>query len=154
MICTFIGHRDTPPEIQPLLRETLINLITNENADTFYVGNHGAFDSMVRKELKELKKIYPHINYSVVLAYMTMKKDEYEDYSDTIYPDGLEKTPLRLAIIERNKWMIKKSDTLICYVTHTLCGAGDFMIYAQKKQKKIINLGRVPRQAICEINPE
>ena len=142
MVCTFFGHRNTTSDVSVALHEVLIDLIENKNADTFYVGNHGAFDSMVHKELKDFKKIYPHINYAVVLAYLSGKKDEYCDYSDTIYPDGLEKVPPKYAIIERNKWMIKKADILVCYVTHTFCGAGDFMVYAQKKSKEIINLAK------------
>ena len=141
MTVTFFGHRNTTSEVSVALHEVLIDLIENKNADTFYVGNHGNFDKMVRKELKKLKEIYPHINYSVVLAYLG-KKQEDENYSDTIYPDGLEKVPPKYAIIERNKWMIKKADILVCYVTHTFCGAGDFMVYAQKKSKEIINLAK------------
>lgn len=61
--CTFFGHRDCPSSIKPKLREALIDLIENHTVDMFYVGQQGAFDSMVRSVLKELVPLYPHINY-------------------------------------------------------------------------------------------
>ena len=69
---TFFGHRDTPKETEPALRLTLIDLIENKNATVFYVGNHGNFDAMVRRQLEDLSKTYP-IKYYVVLAYMPVK---------------------------------------------------------------------------------
>ncbi|MCQ2462349.1 MAG: hypothetical protein MJ177_02950 [Clostridia bacterium] len=92
--CTFFGHRDTQDSIRPILHNVLINLIESQGTDTFYVGNQGEFDSMVYSELKELSKICPHIRYSVVLAYLPKKKDYNPlDFSDTVYPDGLENVP-------------------------------------------------------------
>ena len=88
--CTFFGHRDCPDTIKPRLREVLIGLIKNHNVDMFYVGHQGQFDAQVHSELKKLKQEYPQINYAVVLAYMPGKKTEYDDYSDTMLPEGIE----------------------------------------------------------------
>lgn len=140
--CTFFGHRDTPKEIEPILRPTLIDLIENKNVDLFYVGNHGNFDNMVRKDLQALKLDYPHINYAVVLAYIPREKDiyDYTDYSNTIYPDELENAPPKYAIIKRNKWMIDKSDYVVTYVKYTIGGAAQFKALAEKKGKIVFNL--------------
>ena len=86
--CTFFGHRDCPETIKPKLREVLVDLITNHDVDMFYVGHQGQFDAYVHSELKRLKQDYPQINYAVVLAYMPGKKTEYDDYSDTMLPEG------------------------------------------------------------------
>lgn len=137
MICTFIGHRDTPKEINPKLRQVLLNLIENKKVDIFYVGNHGSFDYMVKELLKELKQIY-HINYYVVLAYIPAKND-YTDYYDTIYLDELNTVPHKYRIIERNKWMIKKSDFVVTYIRH-LGNAREFKEIAKKQNKNIIDL--------------
>ena len=51
-VCTFFGHKDTPQEIEPILKKFLLELIENKGADIFYVGNQGNFDTMVRKNLK------------------------------------------------------------------------------------------------------
>ena len=69
MTCTFFGHRFVPQKIEPTLRSTLIDLIENHCVELFYVGNHGDFDAMVRRALRELSAEYP-IKYHVVLAYM------------------------------------------------------------------------------------
>ena len=82
--CTFFGHRGCPETIKPKLREALVDLITNHNVDMFYVGHQGRFDAYVHGELKKLKQEYPQINYAVVLAYVPSKKDEYDEYSDTM----------------------------------------------------------------------
>ena len=140
MICTFFGHRDVPDEIEEKLYFLLTDLIENENVDVFYVGNHGGFDNMVIRSLKKLKKIYPNIKYYVVLAYMPTKKIDYQDYSDTIYPDGLEKIPPRLAIIKRNEWMVNKSDCVVTYVTNEFGGAAKFKALANKLKKKMYEI--------------
>ena len=59
MVCTFFGHKDTPKEIEPTLRSTLVDLIENKNATMFYVGNNGNFDLMVRHQLEELSELCP-----------------------------------------------------------------------------------------------
>ena len=141
MVCTFFGHADAKEEIIPALRKEIINLIENKNVDTFYVGNHGHFDFYAETVLKELSEIYPHIKYSVVLAYLPRGSEgEYYDFSNTIYPEGIEKAPLKYAIIKRNKWMIDNSDFVITYVKRVVGGAAQFKELAQKKKKIIIEI--------------
>ena len=140
VICTFFGHNDTPKKIEPLLRSALIDLIENKKADTFYVGNHGNFDRMVRKQLKQLKLEYTHISYAVVLAYLPCKKNDYEDFSDTVYPEGFENTPPKYAIVKRNKWMIEQADYVVTYVKRTVGGAAQFKSLAEKRGKAVLNL--------------
>lgn len=141
MTCTFFGHRDTNQSdvVEPLTR-VLIELIENRDADRFYVGSEGSFDGIAKRVLKKLKEKYPHIRYSVVLAYLPREKDDYTDYSDTIYPEGLENVPLRFAIAKRNEWMVNHSDMVIAYVMYTFGGAAKYMEYAKKKGKEVINL--------------
>ena len=124
------------------MRSTLIDLIENHGVDLFYVGNHGDFDAMVRRVLRELSAKYP-IRYHVVLAYMPEKRDEYRltDYSNTILPEGIETAPKRFAITYRNKWMIEQSDFVVTYVVHDAgSGAAQFKKLAELKGKTIIEL--------------
>ena len=139
MVCTFFGHKDTPKEIEPTLRSTLINLIENKNVTVFYVGNNGNFDTMVRRQLEDLSHTYP-ITYSVVLAYLPTEKNKYDDLTNTIYPEGLETVPKRFAISWRNKWMIQQSDIVVTYVTHNFGGAAQFKEIAERAGKEVINL--------------
>ena len=97
MTVTFFGHRDAPKEIEPTLRTTLINLIEQENAREFYVGNNGNFDAMVRRQLEDLSKVY-EINFTVVLAYLPEDRREHNNFANTIYPEGIESVPKRFAI--------------------------------------------------------
>ena len=135
---TFFGHRDTPKETESALRLTLIDLIENKNATVFYVGNHGNFDAMVRRQLEDLSKTYP-IKYYVVLAYMPSKNDKPDEH--TILPEGIETVPRRFAINYRNKWMLNKSDIVVTYVTRNLGGASHFMNVAKVSTKAVINIG-------------
>ena len=137
---TFFGHRDTQKEIEPALRLTLIDLIENKNATVFYVGNHGNFDVMVRRQLEDLSKTYP-IKYYVVLAYMPSKNDTPDEHS--ILPEGIETVPRRFAINYRNKWMLNKSDIVVTYVTHNFGSAWEFKQMANMKNKKVINIATV-----------
>ena len=137
---TFFGHRDTPKETESALRLTLIDLIENKNATLFYVGNHGNFDAMVRRLLEDLSKTYP-IKYYVVLAYMPGKKDNPDEH--TILPEGIETVPRRFAINYRNKWMLKKSDIVVTYVTRPFGGAWEFKQMAERQRKVTIDLNKL-----------
>ena len=137
MTCTFFGHRDTPKEIEQTLRSALIDLIENKNATVFYVGNHGNFDAMVRRQLENLSKIYP-IKYYVVLAYMPGKNAEPDEHS--ILPEGIESVPRRFAINYRNKWMLNKSDIVVTYVNRPIGGAWEFKQMAERARKTLFEL--------------
>ena len=138
MVCTFFGHKDTLSLERDKLKQTIIKEIEENKADTFYVGNHGNYDRIVFSVLKELKEAYPKISISVVLAYLP--KDNSDDLSYTVFPEGIEEVPKRFAINFRNKWMIERSDTVIAYVKHSFGGAAKFVDLARKKRKTVINI--------------
>ena len=136
LTCAFFGHRNTPIEIEPLLKSTLVDLIENHRVDRFLVGNQGDFDFIVRKNLRLLKLDYPHINYYVVLAYMPRRKDEYyckEDFEETICPYVFKKMAPKYAIPKRNAWLVNEADFVVTYVKHTIGGAAQFKELAEKK---------------------
>ena len=141
MTCTFFGHRDVTNDIEQSLLAVLTDLIINKNVDLFYVGNHGGFDSLVKRSLKKLKSTYPHIKYYVALAYLpTSKSDSDIDWSETLYPEGLESVPKRFAIVKRNIWMIDNSDYVVTYVCNKFGCAPKFKELAEKKKKNVINI--------------
>ena len=139
MTVTFFGHMDTPKEIEPTLRTTLVDLIENHGATEFYVGNNGNFDTMVRRQLEDLSQTYP-ITYNVVLAYIPTKKSEYDVFTNTLLPEGIETVPKRFAISYRNKRMLEQSDVVVTYVTHTYGGAAQFKTMAERQGKTVIEL--------------
>ena len=144
-VCTFFGHHDCPESIKPKLRDVLIELIENHSVDLFYVGNKGAFDRLVRSVLRELAQEYPQVNYAVVLERMPGKQDEDdpEDYSDTLLPEGIEEVPPRFAISWRNDWMLRQSDFVVTYITHSWGGAAKFAEAAERQKKSVINLASI-----------
>ncbi len=145
MVCSFFGHKDTPSFVYPILVDVIRKLITDRGVTHFMVGNQGAFDSMVLKVLREVKALYPQICYNVVLAYVPGKNDKYEFYTpyETVLPGGIEAVPKRFAISWRNKWMLRESQIVVCYITHTWGGAAQFVEYAKRKNREIINLFNV-----------
>lgn len=140
--CTFFGHRDCPESVKPHLRDVLVDLINNQEVDTFYVGNQGRFDGIVRSVLRELAQEYPEIHYAVVLAYLPGKKNEYDDFSDTILPEGIETVHPRYAIDWRNRWMLQRSDFVVTCITHSWGGAAKFAEKAKREGKTVVNLFR------------
>lgn len=135
----FFGHKDILEDIKPALKQTITDLIKNNSVDTFYVGDKGDFDNIVRKTLKELKSDYPHIKYFVIPAYMPTNNDG-KDTSDYLCPYVFENTPPKFAIIKRNKWMLSVSDFVITYVTHSIGGAAQFKELAERQGNMVINL--------------
>ncbi len=141
---TFFGHWIIDRNIRDDVKDIIIKLIENHGATTFYVGTHGGFDGLVLEILKELSIAYPSIKYFVVLAYCDTDTKYFESDEEcvehTIFPERLEKVPRKLAIIERNRWMIKQSDIVVTYVTHIASGAAKAKEIAEKAGKMIINL--------------
>ena len=136
----FFGHRDVTHDIRAKLQFIIEQLITEKQIYNFYVGHQGQFDSMVRSVLKELKVKYPHIRYTVVLAYMPDEHIKEVYGEDTLYPDGLETVPRRFAISKRNDWMIQHSGYAVCYVHKITGGAVKFREKARKKGLLVIGI--------------
>ena len=126
------------------LKRCLEDLIVHYGVTVFYVGNQGAFDSIVRSVLRELAEQYANITYAVVLAYLpSEQKDDltqYQNYTDTMYPEGIETVPKRFAIDWRNRWLLKQADYVVTYITHSWGGAAKFAEKAAKSGKRVINL--------------
>lgn len=140
--CIFFGHRECDRLDARILEATIEALIQN-GTDCFYVGNQGGFDRMVYNCLKRLRKVYPQIRVSVVLAYLPVERRESEDMSDTMYPEGLESVPPRFAIDRRNRFLLDVAEICVCYVNHTWGGAYKYAVQAKKRGLDVISLGCV-----------
>ena len=139
--CTFFGHRDCPTSIKPKLRAVVVELIVRYGVDRFYVGRQGAFDAMARSVLRELAEVYPHISYAVVLERLPWPREKAVwDFSNSIFPEGLENAPPRFAISRRNEWMLKQADFVVAYITHSWGGAAQFADKARRQGKTVLNL--------------
>ncbi|MBQ1389377.1 MAG: hypothetical protein IIY78_07090 [Clostridia bacterium] len=134
----FFGHSDAPWSIQPKLREVILDLIDNEEADEFYVGTHGNFDRMVLAVLSELSETRA-FRFYVVLAYLPAEK-ENPRADHAILPDGIENIPPRFAINYRNQFTIETADIVVTYVEHSWGGAAKYKLLAEKKNRRVIEI--------------
>ncbi len=73
---------------------------------------------------------------------MPKKRDNsYLVYNNnTLLPEGIEFIFPKYAISWRNKWMLERSDYVVCYITRPFGGAAQFVEMAKKKQKTVINI--------------
>ena len=108
-ICFFIGHRDTPPSILPKLRETVEWHITEYGIEEFVVGKSGSFDKLAAQVVREAKLLHPEIRLTLLLPYYDPHKTiEFSGgFDSSLYPDGLEHTPRRAAIVRANQYMVR-----------------------------------------------
>ena len=139
-VCTFFGHR----ECYGLDAQVLSNAIEaqiGQGVEEFLVGNQGQYDAMVRRCLKTLQLQYPHIRDRVVLAYLPGEKLEFEDDSDTMYPEGIEMVHPKFALDWRNRYLIDTADICLCYINQTWGGAYKFACMAKRRGRTVINLG-------------
>lgn len=145
--CFFTGHRDTPQEILPLLIEAVERHISEYGVTDFYVGHYGNFDRMAGQVVKLAKEKYPHIRLTLLLPYHPSEQpiSTPEGFDGTYYPNDMETTPRRFAIVKANQFMVKECTHLIAYVKHSFGGSGQLLEYAQKRVAKgqlwIENLG-------------
>lgn len=142
VVCSLFGHRMISEDIEEILKQALITLIEKYDVTMFYVGNHGDFDVLARIKLKEMKERYQYIDYAVVLAYLPGAQNEFykKDYSDTIYPEEMERVPYRYAIPRRNQWMVERADFVLAYINRPAGGAAQAVEMAEKKGKIVWNL--------------
>ena len=146
MIITFLGHRSLVNG-NALFEKIKSILLENTNVHekiSFYCGGYGDFDHLCFRACRDVQKNNPNCEIVFVTPYILSSKPPQSTdvtfYDSIVYPP-LEKVPPKIAILRRNEWMIDQSDLLIAYVTYCHGGAYTGLQYAQKKQKKIINLG-------------
>lgn len=139
MTVAFFGHRENiySPEIKDILGGEVENLI-KEGANKFLLGGYGAFDMLAAHTVAELKTKYPHIKSTLIIPYLNRNYD-VGLYDNTLYPD-LENVLPKMAISERNKWMVRNSDIIVCYVSYRFGGAYAAMQYAKKNNKSVLNV--------------
>ena len=145
--CFFIGHREADERLLPRLELTIERLIAEENVRYFYVGGYGGFDRIAAAATKRAKQKYPDITLMLVLPYHPAERavPTPDGFDGTYYPDGLENTPKRYAIVRTNQIMVNTCDWLVCYVRHGVSNSRNLLEYAQRREAKgliqIINIG-------------
>ena len=121
-------------------------LIQTKPYVSFLIGRNGEFDedaaSVIKHAQKELGK--ENNDITLVLPYAVARLAYYEKYYDNIViPERLYGVHPKSAITLKNRWMVDMSDLVIAYVERTNGGAYEALKYAEKRNKKIINIATV-----------
>ena len=133
--CFFIGHRDAPDELRPLLAETVERYITLYGVTEFIVGHYGRFDAMAASAVRAAKKQHPEVKLMLLIPYYPPPYDT-SCYDCTYYPEGMEKIPKPYVIVRANEHMIKSCSYLICYCTGLIGKTRDFLELACQRERK------------------
>ena len=148
LICTFAGHAEVHAHICDKLTETIENCLNGVDEAIFYVGGRGEFDALAASAVRKAKNRHKEqdIRLYLVEPYMSVQlnrnKEYYAElYDDIIIPIELMGAHPKAAIIKRNRLMVDWSDILIAFVYRDFGGALQTLCYAQRKHKRIINLG-------------
>ena len=147
---SLFGHRfiDEYNTVESKLYELLRIVMQRESREIeFLVGRNGDFDLMAASVIRKLKKETGNENVflTLVLPYETAElrnnTESFESYYDSIeICEAAALTAPRFAIVARNKNMIDRSDLVIVCVRSESGGAYQALKYAEKNQKRIINL--------------
>lgn len=146
--CFFIGHRECPDELYTEIFHAIDICISVHEVCEFIVGRYGKFDHLAAKCVMDAKKEHPHIALTLLLPYLPVERrtDIPRGFDGSLYPEGLESVPKRLAIVRANQYAVDHADILIAYVWHTASNARNLLEYAEKKAERsrlqIIRIGR------------
>lgn len=136
--CFFIGHRDTPDSLLPLLSQAVEKRIIENGVMWFVVGNYGSFDRLAAHAVLDAKKKYPGITLSLLLPYNPAERRIRlpDGFDDSYYPPGMEQVPRRLSIVRANRYMVDHVDYLIAYACYPASNATSLLQYAEKRAKQ------------------
>ncbi len=147
---SLFGHRSVEDylTVESKLYELLRIVMQNNNRELeFLVGRNGDFDLMAASVIRKLKKETGNDNIylTLVLPYETAElknnTEAFESYYDSIEISEATRN-YKYAIVARNKDMIERADLVVVYVRHESGGAYQALKYAEKSEKRIINLYR------------
>lgn len=135
--CFLFGHRDTPGDIVDRLSEAMIRHHLELDIGTFVIGHYGAFDRTAVIAAQKVKLLYTNTHFLLLLPYHpTAHSIELPNgFDGTLYPEGMESVPPKVAIVRANQLMIQKASSIICYVNRP-GNARNLLEHAIKKAQK------------------
>lgn len=139
--CCGFGHKEINEDINDKLYY-IINQLANNGCKNYYCGANGMYDEIFSSAVSNIKKSFPNIRLIYVKTHF--KKDFYKYgnflynlYDEMIIPTELTDINYKLAIKNRNQWMIEQCDFIIGYIKHNYGSAFDAIKYAKEKGKAI-----------------
>lgn len=147
---SLFGHRiiEDYLTVEAKLYELLRIITERGNREIeFLVGRNGDFDLMAASVIRKLKKETGSVNIflTLVLPYETAELrnniESFESYYDSIeICEASADQNFKYAIVARNRDMVDRSNMVVVYVKNESGGAYQALKYAEKNQKRIINL--------------
>ncbi len=147
---SFFGHRIISDyrAVEQKLYE-LLRVIIGRGGRTveFLVGRNGDFDIMTASVVRRLKKEMntDNVFLTLVLPYETAElrnnTEAFENFYDSIeICEASADANFKFAIVVRNRDIIDRSDIVVVYVENEFGGAYRALKYAEKNEKRIVNL--------------
>ncbi len=148
------GHRevneDKIPYIKEKLRETIIALI-NEGYSCFYSGFAHGVDLIFANIVVELKQDYPHIWLEAAIPYRSRLNTKDKEFHRLLEQCNnvhvLAEKYVKSTLLNRNRFMVQNSDTLIAVYDGREKGGTLFTIrygHAVKKRVILIDIEEKP----------
>lgn len=141
--CFFIGHRDTPETVKPVLQAAVEQHIVEYGVTEFLVGRYGVFDRMAAECVIAAKKQYPQVVLTLLLPYHPGERKVTLPigFDGSLYPSGQENVPRRVAIVRANHYAVDVSGYIIAYAKHPGSNARKMYECAREcTQKKLLNI--------------
>lgn len=114
--CFFIGHRDAPEDIYNCLLAAVERHIVKHGVTDFVVGRYGNFDRLAAQAVIVAKERHPDVALTLLMPYYHSNAGPLPDgFNGSIFPDGLETVPKRVAILRANQYMIRHCEHMIVY---------------------------------------
>ena len=115
------GHRDTPETILSQIERAVERHYHKHDIREFVVGHRGNFDRLAAQAVRAVKKRNPDIRLTLLLAYPPASSAEayLRGYDSVFYPEGMENVDGKYAIVQANRYMVKRADSILCFVNHT-----------------------------------
>lgn len=135
--CFFIGHRDAPGTLTPVLDELVERHVTEYGVREFTVGRYGHFDYLAVQAVLRAKKRHPDVRLVYLRPYHPAERpvETPKGFDYSFYPPGMETVPRPLAIVRANRYMIDNSDYLIAYAWRP-GNARELLEHAQARERK------------------
>ena len=126
--CFFIGHRDAPEDLRPLLSDAVERHIMQYGVTEFIV-------AMAASAVRAAKQLHPEISLVLLLPYYPFPY-ETDGFDATFYPPDMESVPKPFAIVRANEYVIRTADYLICYDRGQIGKTRDFVELARQRERK------------------
>lgn len=131
----FIGHREAPATVRPLLDEAVERYILQRGVREFVVGQRGEFDRMAADAVRAAKLRHAGIRLVLLLAYHPVQGAALPaGFDSSVYPFEEAVLP-RVAIVRANRKMVDQCDFVLACVSHP-GNARAVMEYALRRQER------------------